>query len=379
MCIIVYKPQNVEFPKEEIIKRCFAKNSDGAGYMFAYKGEVYIRKGFMNYESFAKDLAEARKVVGDKCAFVLHFRISTQGGVKQGLCHPYPLSKDYDEMRKLDNKCKIAVAHNGIISLTSTRDYGGGYWDSKAQKWVTTTIDHNDTMEFIKEYLSLIVINRDYYKYSNKTALIKKLIGNSRLAILDGEQHCELIGDWIKDNGIYYSNSGYKEVEYSYSKTPYTYGSYQTPSKSSTKGTSKDWGLVEDADVEYFMSLYGSFVEGYDNARLTFDFTPYGNNSKYSEVSCWDCNGFLIAEMCTDKDLKTEREVAQEMDDNIDEVDFDDEMYDVVEYEERINDKGEENEPEDEEEYEVIDASEEELEDCEEISDEEIFGGKSYV
>lgn len=370
MCIIVYKPQNVAFPKEEIIKRCFAKNSDGAGYMFVYKNEVYIRKGFMNYESFAKDLADTRKLVGDKSAFVLHFRISTQGGVKQGLCHPYPLSKDYDDMRKLTNKCDIAIAHNGIISLTST---SGGYYDKWAGKYVST-IDHNDTMEFIKEYLSLIVIKRDYYKFSNKIALIKKLIGNSRLAILDGEQHCELIGEWIKDNGIYYSNSGYKEVEYSYSK-PY---SYQTPSNTNAKGTTKDWGLDEDDDVKFFESHYGSFVEGYDNGRLTFDFAPYDDSSNWAEISCWDCNGFLIADCWTNKDLRTEREIAQEMDDNIDGVDFYDDMYEVENYEEHIESKEKEDEPEDEE-LEEIDASEEELEDCEEISDEEIFGGKSYV
>jgi len=70
-------------------------------------------------------------------------------------------------------------------------------------------------MEFITDYLSLIIKDRNYYKDRDKLELIDKLT-ESKLAILDGQGHCELTGGycrtggkWIKDKGVFYSNDGY--------------------------------------------------------------------------------------------------------------------------------------------------------------------------
>ena len=195
MCIIAYKPEGVRFPSRDILMNCWDGNRDGAGYMVAYGGSVHIRKGFMDFESLMDSLDRDRAKTGDAAPYVIHFRIQTQGGVRKDCCHPFPLSRDMDDLRLLRCKTDIGIAHNGIISLTSR---GRG-----------SKVSYSDTMEFITEYASKIIKGIDWHKDRDKVELIDKLCGG-RLAILGKDGHCELVGDWIKDGGIYYSNSSYR-------------------------------------------------------------------------------------------------------------------------------------------------------------------------
>ena len=240
MCIAIYKPKGVDFPSKSTLKTCFTNNNDGAGFMVATGKRVYISKGYMGFTSFWKALRSYREKYGDDKAFVLHFRISTMGGVRQDGCHPFPLSSKMNDMRKLDTSCDIGVAHNGIISLTST---GKG------------NVDYSDTMKFITEYLSLIIKDKHYYKDEDKINLIEKLCG-SRLAILDGTGHCELIGTgWSADNGVWYSNDSYKPyAERYYFPTVY--------------GTWDDYATSSDS---YWTSKYGTTVWDEYDEYLNYD------------------------------------------------------------------------------------------------------------
>lgn len=192
MCIIAYKPENVSFPTKSILENCFNNNSDGAGFMYAYGGKVYIRKGFETFKAFYNALENARKITGNNVPYVMHFRIATQG-YKMNFTHPFPLSSKMENLNKLKLNCNIGVAHNGIINLTS---------DGSA--------NYSDTMKFITDYLSLIIQSYDYYKNDRLKKLIEKLISASRLAILDKNGHCELLGSgWVENKGVYYSNNTY--------------------------------------------------------------------------------------------------------------------------------------------------------------------------
>jgi len=199
MCIIVYKPLNVAFPKKETLEECFKRNDDGAGYMYTFNNKVHIRKGFDNFKSFYNSLQKSIKVTGTDVPYVMHFRISTQAHGRKDCTHPFPLSSKMDDLRCLSASCNIGIAHNGIISLTSSSPYHYGFKE---------VITYSDTMLFITDYLSLIIKNKNYYKDKNKLTLIERLV-ESKLAILDSDGHCELIGNFIEDNGIYYSNSSY--------------------------------------------------------------------------------------------------------------------------------------------------------------------------
>ena len=69
---------------------------------------------------------------------VYHFRISTQAGVNTEMPHPFPLSNQPARLRKLDLRCRIGVAHNGVIQLTSDPDNDR----------------YSDTAIFITDYLT---------------------------------------------------------------------------------------------------------------------------------------------------------------------------------------------------------------------------------
>ena len=215
MCIIVYKPSQAKLPEKQVLKKCWKNNPDGAGYMFPSKDMVIIKKGFMNFNDFYKQLIYDKNQYGEFTPFVLHFRVSTQAGVTKECTHPFPLSDNMDALKKLRVKAQCGIAHNGVISLTSDR------WNK--------TITYSDTMKFITDYLTLIITTKKWYEDKSKLTLIEKL-AESKLAIMMGDGHVELIGRFIEDNGCYYSNEYYKVNRWANTtksaKTSYLFNSY---------------------------------------------------------------------------------------------------------------------------------------------------------
>lgn len=199
MCVIVYKPKGVNMPTYADLKACFSTNKHGAGFMLPINNKVVIKKGFMTFKDLKKSLIDTFKennLDPITTPLVIHFRITTQGGVKKELCHPFAICKSYNTMRLLKHECDLALAHNGIITLTSTY----GLLNHKEP-------NYNDTMTFIKDYLSLIVENDIYWGMNNnKVQLVEKLIGYSKLAIMNKKGYVNLIGDFYKRGGVYYSN-----------------------------------------------------------------------------------------------------------------------------------------------------------------------------
>lgn len=213
MCVIVYKPTGKKLPSQNTLKKCFEHNPDGAGYMLPINDKVVIHKGLMTFDDFKKDIEHVLKVNKldvTKTPIVLHFRISTQGGRQAGLCHPYPICRDYAEMRKLQNECDMALCHNGIISNCSTSDFYGGHWDKKTKSWVSgkrKQLDYNDTMTFIKDYASLVIDNDMYFAQNDaKCELLERLCEYSKLAVMNSKGFVKLIGQFFEKDGIYYSN-----------------------------------------------------------------------------------------------------------------------------------------------------------------------------
>lgn len=192
MCVIAYKPSGVPFMSKSTLHECFKNNPDGAGFMFVANGKVNIRKGFMSFSDFWSALNAVRNEYGDDIPYVMHFRISTQAGVNQQCCHPYPLSSNMEDLKKLKCVSNIGIAHNGVISLTSNRNVK----------------DYNDTMKFITDYVTLLVKNVGWWKNKNISTALGHLC-ESKLAIMGSDSHVELIGDFIADEGCYYSNGTY--------------------------------------------------------------------------------------------------------------------------------------------------------------------------
>lgn len=271
MCICVYKPKEIAFPSKKVLKACFENNPDGAGWMTAAGGQVLINKGFSSFSAFWKSLQGARKKYGDNGAWVLHFRISTQAGVRPDCTHPFPLSPKMEDLRRLSCRAEIGVAHNGIISFTSN--------------YYNKTITYSDTMKFITDYLTLIIKNKDFKKDEDKIKLIERLSDGSRLCILDGDGGATLTGDWRQEDGVYYSNTSYKPRE---KKSKYN--------KYSVYGWLDEWDDYATAAGDDGEDEYGAY---YNTSTGLYEFDPLDcpatekGADEYCEVcACYkDCYG----------------------------------------------------------------------------------------
>ena len=200
MCIIAIKPKNKNLQDKETLKTCFTRNQDGAGYMFVHDGAVEIKKGYMTFDEFYKDLInDYNKYNLKNQNLVMHFRIGTSGQSKLGCTHPFIITNDYDKLNETRIKSNIGVCHNGIIS--NYNDRNGKY---------------SDTQIYIAKVLTpLIKLNINSYKFKDIQEIIKDTT-NSKWAILDKFDDVYTIGDFVEDNGYLYSNSTYKKFEYKY-------------------------------------------------------------------------------------------------------------------------------------------------------------------
>lgn len=188
MCIILYKPAGVEFPSMTELRNCDENNPDGMGMMWRESGSVRVRKGF-------KDIRDLLEFIRDnetdliRADVGIHFRFATHGGKSPECCHPFPISGNNKLIRKLDIKLTNipVLMHNGIISA---------YSGSNSKKT-------SDTMFFVKRLAG--------YKEDQYRAQIKP--GDGRFLIFG--EHTHVIGHWIYEDGVFWSNESY-EYTYSY-------------------------------------------------------------------------------------------------------------------------------------------------------------------
>lgn len=188
MCVIVYKPEGKALPSMADLRRCFEANPDGAGFMWPAGGWVHIRKGFMDWDGFYKAISK-RDFTG--VPLVIHFRITTQGGVQEGLTHPFPVTGEYGAMRSLMQKARCGLAHNGVIALTSDG-----------------ARDHSDTMRFVKDFAHPLLKAKGFWDPDGTISQgLGKIAYGSRLAIMTADGSVRLTGEWHeRADGCMYSN-----------------------------------------------------------------------------------------------------------------------------------------------------------------------------
>ncbi|MDE1816698.1 MAG: hypothetical protein KGI11_09095 [Thaumarchaeota archaeon] len=176
MCVAVLKPEGLTI-SESILKNCFEANPDGAGLMYADRGQLHIEKGFFKFEEFLDRVNEHQ----DK-TLVLHCRIRTHGNIDAENCHPFRVNK------------KLGFVHNGTIT---------GFIDNdKSDTWL-----FNETiLQPLVQRWGMLPLFSDPIK-----SLVEGRIGWSKLIFLNNKGEYQIFnekdGRW--DNGIWYSNSSY--------------------------------------------------------------------------------------------------------------------------------------------------------------------------
>ena len=194
MCIIMSKPAGVEFPSILTLRNCWNANPHGAGYAVAYKGRVFIRKGFMTWEDFV-EAVDFDGLVDYSCVF--HFRFATHGSKSPGNCHPFPVTGD---LRKESRRTEVAIAHNGVI-----------------QNVKITKKDYSDTMSYIEQtigpFWKRCKEKGSKYMYSikqNRETLTKDT--RSKWSFLFADGKIVNVGDGVKSDGLWYSNADFRGV-----------------------------------------------------------------------------------------------------------------------------------------------------------------------
>lgn len=200
MCIIIYKPEGVKSPTEKVLSKCLSVHKDGFGVMYRHSNKIAIIKGLYKIEQINKIVS--RIPIDSEACF--HFRMATHGNVSAGNCHPFPLSSKNDALTKNVGLFDSGVVHNGIIS-------GFGYRNDSSL---------SDTMNLIK-YIST---HTRVYNTKSIGRFIKPHYGKF---IVMTPEWTYYWGDFIKDGGLSYSNTTYKD--YSHPKTYKTYAKTKLP------------------------------------------------------------------------------------------------------------------------------------------------------
>ncbi len=260
MCIIIYAPKNKIVPMEHL-RNSFDSNSHGAGVMYPEGSAVRIRKGFMTWEHFKEVLKE----IPTDVSRVFHFRIATAGKVSKEVCHPYPVVKTYKEMYTTDTRCKIAAAHNGIISwCTPPKGVAESFSDSMA--FITNYVYPHQDLLFSSESFRDLILHSTSSKFA--------FMSNTNTA---------LVGNFIEEDGIYYSNTGYK------------YAFYSPKGVTHFRGTSRyPYYDLDDDTVDYYDSKKGYKKTEEDMVYHALKDCPTGKISKIPDTSDDTYNGCCI-------------------------------------------------------------------------------------
>lgn len=196
MCIAIVKPRGATIPKENL-EECFRINDDGAGFAVWVKvGNRYtveVRKGFFTFDDFWA----AWSKYGPEYKALLHFRISTHGGISKDNCHPF-LVKNGDRT--------MAVIHNGVLGaftrLTDTTK-------SDTRAFVETVIAplHKANPDFLMRGGAIATFLEDGVGYGNKVAMLDD---RGRHVILNG--HTGTMHRFAADQPeVWFSNHSFRK------------------------------------------------------------------------------------------------------------------------------------------------------------------------
>lgn len=190
MCITAYVPANHTIP-DSTLRIMYRNNPNGAGVMWVEDGKVHIRKGIFSIEDFLKVWHR----IPITCPRVPHFRIATSGAISAATCHPFPVRKCVESLGYRSDVCDMAVSHNGIIPLTTPVN-------GMRNKY-------SDTMLFTAHILANISdLDNEFVQ-----DMLTKSIGGSRMIILRGDKRPIILGNWVKEGKIWYSNTSFRAYQ----------------------------------------------------------------------------------------------------------------------------------------------------------------------
>jgi predicted glutamine amidotransferase len=184
MCIIASIKSNQQISKSTL-KRCWNNNPHGGGFMFTDGKKIHVYKEMSSFKRYYNTFLEKRQQYPES-NFVCHFRISTHGKINDTNCHPFKVND------------KLGFVHNGII------------------RNAPVSAEYSDTYMFNVTILQTLPSN--FTSNVAMLTLIKEYIGSgSKLCFLSADNKLTYVNEsagQYDENGVWFSNGGYKEVKY---------------------------------------------------------------------------------------------------------------------------------------------------------------------
>ena len=179
MCLLIIS--NNCRPDSKVLKAGEEQNPDGIGVAYRRKKSVFWKKGISMYE--LEDILET-----EKPPFIVHFRLASAGGNHPGLCHPFPITKDFN--LQLEGHADAVIAHNGhmkgwehlaLSTFIKTGEHiANGPWsDTRLMSWL---VAHNgpNILSFLNEKVAymthseLKIFNQHLFSdYGQTNGLVK--------------------------------------------------------------------------------------------------------------------------------------------------------------------------------------------------------------
>lgn len=177
MCIIIYIPKGENITKNEL-KDAWNTNPDGAGIAYLKNKKIHVKKGYMDWDFFYEDCKDI--IFDDSLERILHLRITSVGKTIPSQTHPFPLTDDEKEFKKLEYTTTTPVLMmNGTLSIKEKK----GFNDTAT--WIMTEL-HKYNYQLPRLYK---VLNKNHCRWA--------IISPTKITVTD---------DFIKENGVYYSN-----------------------------------------------------------------------------------------------------------------------------------------------------------------------------
>lgn len=186
-------------PSDEMVKRAFEHNKDGAGIAWREKDEVVWKKGIMQIDEI---MALIKKVPTPAIA---HFRVASVGGVRKSLTHPFLINKS--AKLQLEGRTKEDLLfHNGHwtpwddkaldAAIAANVPIPEGEWsDTRAIAWLVS-IYGIGFMELLTQQKGVI-------------------FGPNKLKVFTGRDGWDKINDVWCSNDYFWKGSGRSSNAYS--------------------------------------------------------------------------------------------------------------------------------------------------------------------
>lgn len=209
MCVIIAKTKHIKSPSIETFETAMENNPDGFAVAHKCPGKPWQTFKTLSKSLMLKYIAE-NGILNKRSRWVFHARIKTHGAAELKNCHCWQ-----------DDHTDTIFAHNGILSITADK----GKTDS----------------ETFYRHIFLPILRHEGRRAALKACRVI-INGTSKFAVIFkkpiNKNPIELVGEWIKEKGIYYSNKSAFDLRQRY--------------------VSSYWG-IRDGKCTYPTSSFGMF------------------------------------------------------------------------------------------------------------------------